>query len=216
MLVYKEHICGIYCIENLINCKKYIGQSKHIKHRWAIHKWDLSHNKHCNQHLQKAWNRYGKSNFTFYILEECEMANLDSRELYYISLYNSCDSSFGYNIEIGGGGKKEISKETREKISRSAKLRVGEKNPFYGRHHSIETKRMIGKANSMNWKGKFGFEHNKSMPVYCVDLHKTFGSSREAEKETGADHTSISRCCRNLQKTAGGHTWKYVDEVIHE
>lgn len=36
------------------------------------------------------------------------------------------------------------SKEIRKKISDNAKTRIGDKNPFYGKHHTIESKKKIG------------------------------------------------------------------------
>lgn len=40
---------------------------------------------------------------------------------------------------------------------------------------------------------------------------KTFSCIRDAEKETGIDNSSISRCCKGKQKTAGGYKWEYVE-----
>ena len=53
---------GIYQIRNIINNKIYIGQSLNIKTRFLQHKQALRKNRHPNQHLQNAWNKYGKSN----------------------------------------------------------------------------------------------------------------------------------------------------------
>lgn len=39
-----------------------------------------------------------------------------------------------------------------------------------------------------------------------------FPSTREAERQLGYDHKSISRCCRGISNTAYGYTWKYKKE----
>ena len=48
----------IYKITNQINNKCYIGQTKDYKQRFADHRRKLRKNKHENQHLQCAWNKY--------------------------------------------------------------------------------------------------------------------------------------------------------------
>ena len=50
----KEKICGIYCIENIINHKKYIGQSQNVFRRMYNHKNLLRNNKHHNSYLQNS------------------------------------------------------------------------------------------------------------------------------------------------------------------
>lgn len=98
----KEKISGIYCIENLITHKKYIGQSKNIYRRWRDHKYYLRSNTHQNPHLQRAWNKYGEENFNFCIIETCNLINLHDREIYYIELYNTTNEKYGYNCSCGG------------------------------------------------------------------------------------------------------------------
>ena len=54
--------------------------------------------------------------------------------------------------------------------------------------------------------------------VLCIELDKLFGSTMEAERETGINQQSISMCCRGKLKSAGKHPvtgerlhWKYID-----
>ena len=60
------------------------------------------------------------------------------------------------NMTGGGGGLFDPSEEIRAKLSSIAKTLIGEKNPFYGRKHSSETKTKISfkkKQQPSNRKG---------------------------------------------------------------
>lgn len=94
---------GIYIIKNKINKKCYVGQSIDIDKRFKSHINGLDGNYGHNPHFQSAWNKYGKDNFEFDVLEEVEDTNsLDDREKYYISLYDSFNQDCGYNMTPGG------------------------------------------------------------------------------------------------------------------
>lgn len=67
---------GIYMIKNMINGKFYIGSSKHLHNRKIQHLRDLRNNKHCNLKLQYAYNKYGKENFEYIIIQYCEKKDL--------------------------------------------------------------------------------------------------------------------------------------------
>ena len=41
------------------------------------------------------------------------------------------------------------------------------------------------------------------------ELLETFPSTMEAERVTGIDQSSISKCCNGKYKSAGGYMWKY-------
>lgn len=90
-------------IRNKVNGKKYIGQSVDIEKRFYEHKRTLRKNKHNNEHLQRAWNKYGESKFEFKIIHD-NISNdeINNWELYYINeIYNTYIGE-GYNQHIGG------------------------------------------------------------------------------------------------------------------
>ena len=108
---------GIYKIQNLINQKVYIGQSKNISMRWRNHRYNAkSNDESINQYpLYRAINKYGIENFLFEILEECSIEDLDIREKYWIKEYNSIVPN-GYNQTEGGEGCITFSKLSPEAV----------------------------------------------------------------------------------------------------
>lgn len=122
----ENNICGIYCIENIKNNKKYIGQSKNIRRRFHVHTYTLNKGIHCNKYLQNAWNLYGSDCFRFYILEECSKENLDKKEKFYIKKYNTLEN--GYNLNSGGQGIPEF-KHTQEEIEKM--IQIQHPKPVY-------------------------------------------------------------------------------------
>lgn len=97
----ENQISGIYCITNTIDNKKYIGSSRDIGYRFKHHLYRLKNNRHTNIHLQNAVNKYGISNFTFSILEQCSKETLIEKEQFYIDqepwqmLYNKTKIAYG-------------------------------------------------------------------------------------------------------------------------
>lgn len=155
----KEKICGIYEIHNILNDKRYIGQSTDIYNRWDIHKNQLRKQCHFNDYLQNAWNKHGEDAFEFNILEICSADLLNEKECFYISKYETIDHNKGYNLKQGGNGL-QVSDESRLKMSKAQRQRwtdelrqvlsdrySGENNPFYGKHHTKEVGLKISESN---------------------------------------------------------------------
>ena len=97
---------------------------------------------------------------------------------------------------------KTASLDTRRKLSES---RTGEKNAFYGKHHSDSSKKMIGEANS-------GFNNKKSKHIgrYAAngDLIEIHGSLRSAEQH-GFQRRKYSKVINRLTFVeCNGFLWK--------
>ena len=94
----------VYLTTNTINNKRYIGQ----------HKSEIFDEKYkgSGKILVQAFEKYGKENFEWEIIDTCE--SIDEAlflESMYISQYNSCtfmNNSNGYNILYTQDGKKSM------------------------------------------------------------------------------------------------------------
>lgn len=102
-IIGKETATGIYKLTNIKTGEAYIGQSSNVCDRWKTHcKNALGVGNVVNVNkLYKSMREYGLYNFTFELLEECNINELDSKEKYYIDFYNAYN--FGLNSTKGNG-----------------------------------------------------------------------------------------------------------------
>lgn len=87
--------CGIYKIINTETNKIYVGSSKNIEQRVRNHFSNLKRKKHHSVKLQRAYDKYGLSNFSHEVIEICEIEDLFVREQHWIDSLDSYHS--GYN-----------------------------------------------------------------------------------------------------------------------
>lgn len=91
---------GIYCITNLINHKKYIGQSVNVERRLTDHIVSLSKGTNPNYDLQHDFDLYSIYKFKFEIVIRCDIGELNELEKKYIAKFKSFEK--GYNKTKGG------------------------------------------------------------------------------------------------------------------
>lgn len=92
---------------------------------------------------------------------------------------------------------KKVSETTKEKISRAKK---GKK--FSLEHRAKIKKRMQETATDLFAKS-----------VTCIENQEVFVSMIDAAQKLGIKPQNISAALHGRQKTAGGYTWKYADEL---
>ena len=123
----------IYCAENQINGKCYIGMTTQgLKVRKIEHKSNAK-NKKWSMYFHKALRKHGFNNFNWEIIDEHDdIEVLKQLERLHIARYESMNPQLGYNLTPGGDflsgeehlmyGKK-LAPEAREKISKNNKKR---------------------------------------------------------------------------------------------
>ena len=222
---------GIYKIENIINHKKYIGQSVDIVKRWQYHKAiykTLDHSK-----LYASMRKYGLDNFSFEILEECTIDKLNEREIYWIDYYNTYKN--GYNSTPGGhvGPVKAVDQYDLQGhyIATYASMRLAanmlqlnennlsnclaNKQKSYGGYlwtfngepapqEYIDNR--IGHTTSSN---KRTIQQYTKENIYLNEYESAHEAARQIGKPKCANH--ITECCQGKRKTCEGYKWKYSE-----
>ena len=224
---------GIYGIRNLINDKIYVGQSINIQKRWEQHRSALKHKKHDNRHLQAAWNKYGKDNFIFEVLEECLQQDLNERETYWKLKFDPNTYNLGNTGIIG-----TVSEETRKKISKGvserwAAMTAEERKQKFG--HSEPRgplKEEIKQRISMSLKGRPSYIRSDKCKQKSIDSSpckhsiiqftlegvfiREWSSVQEAARTLHIDQGNISATCIGHYNYYKGFRWKYKEDITDE
>lgn len=116
---------GVYAITCLSSGKMYIGQAENFNKRLKMHFSLLKRNKHHCVHLQRAFNKYGENNFSWNVVEYCDLSKLDELEQMHIDKHFGSGVLFNTSKHVGNPMKGEKhTQESLEKISKSGRGRI--------------------------------------------------------------------------------------------
>lgn len=219
----------IYLLENVINGKKYIGQtSQSPNERWK------NGNGYYNQGaIWDAIQKYGWENFTHTILEDNILTQKEAneKEQKYIKIYDCLAKNHkGYNISEGGSNGYPLAGKTPEELKIYAeKQRQISKQRFIdnpelknkmsqiSRTYWTEEKKKE-KSNTLKEYYKNNQEarqrlinmgtkmiEDKKIPVICVETGQYFNSITEAGQWCNILGTSISLYLQGKGRYAGFH-----------
>ena len=215
----------VYLITNQLNNRKYIGIHHYTKP-------EIDKNYYgSGKIITQAVRTYGRKNFCIQVLDWAESFDeLSELEKYYIKLYNAVESEDFYNLADGGHNltpeevKRFITESTRKTFSKNMKKRweshnpsicrnlLGENNPFYGRHHTEETKQYLsqintGRKHSEETKQKYSEnrrgEKNPKYGNYWTDEQKARLSAKKKGTGVGKDNPNY------------GHRWSESQRASH-
>ena len=205
----------IYKIWNEVNDNLYIGQTiRPLGSRWSQHKQNA---KDQNSHLYLAMRKYGIENFHIEQIEEVTNDQLNDREKYWISYYNSYYD--GYNSTLGGDGSLEQLVTLQEieglwqqgygiseiaEILGVSRMVIRDRiytSPLYSKEEAQSRGR--NKRLSQKRKGIIQKDPDGNFIAY-------YESGVQAEEKTGIDRKAISQALRRGGKS-GGYVWEYAD-----
>lgn len=185
----------IYLYENLINHKKYVGQTtKSILERHRNHKYQK-----YNSYFHNALTKYGENNFQLTVIDYAFSADeLNKKEEYWIRFYNTITE--GYNLTSGGKGSSGY-KHTEKTIEHLKQINIGANNPMYRKNLSDERRKRYSLSHKGIGKGKKLSETVKDK----IRKSKLGQSSGENNPMFGKHHTEESKeKIRNNRKSYKG------------
>lgn len=207
----------IYKITNKINGKVYIGKTSYtIAYRWNQHTSAATSDKEKDDYnflLHKAIRKYGVNNFLVEAIEEVEdESKLSSREIYWISYYNSCileENSNGYNMTYGGEGASKIN---RQKIfdlwvQGYGSLEIARQTG----HHTFSIKKIL--ESFKDYSKEIDFARNTGNTVFQYnekgELVNSYPSIAYAARQVGVNPSMINKCCHGEKQSTAGFFWSF-------
>lgn len=172
----------IYEIRNLRNNHFYIGRTNNYKERWGKHRRALKSNKHDNIHLQRAYN-IDSDFFEFSLVREINLEDKDEElklakqieqeyldnhygEKYFYNISPSAETGVTYGEDHPMYGKHPsdwMGDAYYEAVERRRVDMKGEKNHFYGKHHTEETRKILSEKCALYGErnGFYGKTHTE-------------------------------------------------------
>jgi hypothetical protein len=186
---------GIYWIRNKTNGRFYIGSSSDCITRWNRHRYYLRRNKHYNAKLQRAWNKYGESDFTFELLEAVPLESLCNIEQWYLD--NTTCLTNGYNL---WNDASRATQTPQMKLNKSIALK---KAFAEGRHKLPDGKHLVAYAV------------NRRIPFRAIKdgvVVGEFQHAQEAADMLQLKRSQIAKVLLGTRKRCFGYTFQKISE----
>lgn len=145
---------SIYVVTNLVNDKRYVGQTQKPRARWSSHKSDAR--RKSPHPLHSAIRKYGEDSFSFDVLLEVEtQEQADYQEQMWIILLGAHKSKHGYVVSLDGKGNSGWLPEDLNKRGRAVSKAFSERE---GPHHSRKDHITADQVVSFYEEGKLAKE----------------------------------------------------------
>lgn len=190
---------GIYFITNTINNRCYIGSSHNLSKRKYEHFRTLSKGTHSNNHLQHAYDKYGKDAFTFEVIEEIPSQHLVKVENEYLKLVKRLPTWY-YNTSLYAQVAMKGRKHSTASKQKMSLAKMGRMGVFKGKNHTEEAKAKMGKAN-IRYFEQHTFKHRDTGEVFV-------GTRCEFFHKYSLDRSHITELIRGVVKQHKG--WQLV------
>jgi group I intron endonuclease len=216
----------VYCIENIINGKKYVGYAINFETRLKRHL--SSARKNSKIYFHRALNKYGIDNFKITILEESENVEYiyEEREPYWINELNTFYPN-GYNMTRGGrgtlglGGKLHPNygkKSPRKKDKVTTRLddipryktdfKRNKKHNWYGRKFSVLHRKNCSDSRKKLWKNKHYRESIENANTkYLYEVTHPCGKTETIK--------NLSKFCRENNLSQGTFRMVAIGKRLH-
>jgi group I intron endonuclease len=205
----------VYRITNIINGKKYIGQTRQT----LQHRWDSHLNNPCCSKIFKAIKEFGKENFK--IEKICEFSNIISIDFLeqYFMIVESTTDDFGYNSMEGGKHNEQtrmIMSSNRTGILMTGKaargVLRGPRPLEVGRRISLAKK---GVSNSLKGRKKPYIPHpSLEKKIVAVNLltneEMNFKSIQIAARDLRLCRPNIMKVLKGIRYKVGEYSFRYV------
>lgn len=214
----------IYVIQNNLNQKKYVGKALDIYRRIKNHVTALNtKNKNENRHLINAWHKYGRENFSYYVVEyiynedsKILEQSLKDKELYWIQKLETTNPEKGYNMRLDSEGKCIVSDETREQCSIAQTKRFSDTEERNKMSEILKNKR---KEHPELWeesKTKLAYANRKYRIAKCDkqtgEIIKIYEIIKDISDENPEYYLQAIRgCCQGTKNSYKGFRWHYCD-----
>lgn len=169
------YIYKIICLKDEWNGKFYIGK----------HYGELNDNyTGSGKMIKEYFKKFPKEKDITYekiILEICDEMTICDIERFYI--VEGMKSELCLNLYVNSSKstyRRKFSQKQRNQLSQIAKQRLGDKNPFYGKHHSEESIRKMSEKKSGKNHPNYGKNHSEETIRRMSEARKKYWEQKKS------------------------------------